>query len=220
MKIAALIATRKGSKRIKNKSIKKFGKFNLTTLKLNQIFETKIFNNSYFSSDIDSLNKYALKKKFKLIKRPLKFMGEATISDFAPFLTKYIDEDHICYITNTSPLLLTSTIKKAVKIYKKLDLKKFDSLSTFEVCRDFLWNDKSPLNYKVKKQPMSQNLIGIYKFIPAISIISKEKLIKYKNVVGLKPYKLIINKPETIDIDTIYDFELAKIFNNKQKNKS
>lgn len=218
MKIAALIATRKGSKRIKNKSIKKFGKFNLTTLKLNQIYETKVFTNSYFSSDIVSLNKYALKKKFKLIKRPLKFMGEATISDFAPFLTKYIDEDHICYITNTSPLLTSLTLKKAVKIYKKLNFKKFDSLSTFEICKDFLWDDKGSINYNVKSQPMSQELSGIYKFIPAISIISKEKLIKYKNVIGLKPFKFIINKPETIDIDTIYDYELAKIFNKKFKN--
>ena len=65
---------------------------------------------------------------------------------------------------------------------------------------------------------MSQELSGIYKFIPAISIISKEKLVKYKNVIGLKPFKFIINKPETIDIDTIYDYELAKIFNKKFKN--
>jgi len=34
-------------------------------------------------------------------------------------------------------------------------------------------------------------------------------------VIGVKPYKLIIKKPETIDIDTIYDYELAKIFNKK-----
>ena len=215
MKIAALIATRKGSKRIKNKSTKKFGKFNLTTLKLNQIFKAKIFNNSYFSSDINSLNKYALKKNFRLIKRPSKFMGKSTISDFASFLVKYIDEDHICYIANTSPLLSSLTLKKAIKIYKKLNFTKFDSLSTFEICNDFLWDDNGSLNYNIKSQPMSQKLSGIYKFIPAISIISKEKLIKYKNVIGLKPFKLIINKPETIDIDTIYDYELAKIFTKK-----
>ena len=62
MKIAALLATRKGSKRIRNKSTKKFGKFNLTTLKLNQIAKVKVFSNSYFSSDIRSLNLYAQKK--------------------------------------------------------------------------------------------------------------------------------------------------------------
>ena len=64
---------------------------------------------------------------------------------------------------------------------------------------------------------MSQDLTGIYRFIPAISIIPRIKLIEYKNVIGLKPYKLFINKPETIDIDTVYDYELAKIFNKKQK---
>lgn len=40
---------------------------------------------------------------------------------------------------------------------------------------------------------------------------------KYKNVIGLKPFKLIINKPETIDVDTVYDYELAKIFNKNSK---
>ena len=217
MKIAALLATRKGSKRIRNKSTKKFGKFNLTTLKISQIAKLNIFDNSYFSCDIISLNQYAKDNEFKFIKRPKNFMGEATISDFAPFLASHIREDHICYITNTSPLLSRQTIINAVKIYKKLDFKKFDSLSTFEVCNDFLWNDKGPLNYDVKLQPMSQDLTGIYRFIPAISIITRIKLIEYKNVIGLKPYKLFINKPETIDIDTVYNYELAKIFNKKQK---
>lgn len=219
MKIAALLATRKGSKRIRNKSTKKFGKFNLTTLKISQISKLKIFDNSYFSCDINSLNQYAKNKKFKLINRPKNFMGEATISDFAPFLASHIREEHICYITNTSPLLSKQTIINAVKIYKKLDFKKFDSLSTFEVCNDFLWNAKGPLNYDVKSQPMSQDLIGIYKFVPAISIIPRIKLIQYKNVIGLKPYKLLIKKPETIDIDTVYDYELAKIFNKKKRIK-
>ena len=217
MKIAALLATRKGSKRIRNKSTKKFGKFNLTTLKLNQIAKLKIFSNSYFSSDIKSLNSYAQKKKFNLIERPSNYMGKATISDFAPFLARNIEEEHICYITNTSPLLLNSTLKRAIKIYKKLNFKKYDSLSTFEMCNEFLWDDKGSINYKVTSQPMSQELKGIYKFIPAISIIPKKILIRYKNVIGVKPYKLIIKKPETIDIDTIYDYELAKIFNKKPK---
>lgn len=215
MKIASLLATRKGSKRIRNKSTKKFGKLNLTTLKISQISKIKFFNNSYFSSDIKSLNEFAKHKNCKLIKRPSKFMGEATISDFAPYLAENIKEDHICYITNTSPLLSDETLKKALKIYKKLNFKKFDSLSTFEICNDFLWNEKRPINYNVKSQPMSQELKGIYKFIPAISIIPKEKLIKYKNVIGIKPYKFIIEKPETIDVDTIYDYELAKIFYKK-----
>jgi CMP-N-acetylneuraminic acid synthetase len=59
---------------------------------------------------------------------------------------------------------------------------------------------------------MSQNLKGIFKFVPAISIISKKKLLKYKNVIGEKPYKYLISKPINIDIDTVYDYELAKLY--------
>ena len=214
MKIALVIATRKGSKRIKNKSLKKFGKYNLTTLKLRQALKVGSFNNYYFSSDIESLNKYAKKLGYTLIHRPKKFLGSATISDFAPYLQKFIREEHFCYLTNTSPLLKDSTIRKAIKIYKNLNIKKNDSLSTFESCHDFLWNEKSSINYKVKNQPKSQDLKKLYKFNPAICIIPTDLIGKVKNVIGHKPYKLVIRKPESIDIDTIYDYELARLYLN------
>ena len=67
---------------------------------------------------------------------------------------------------------------------------------------------------------MSQNLSGIFKFIPAISIMSKRLIIKYKNVLGKKPYKIIIKRPESFDIDTMYDFKLAEMYyKNKKTNR-
>lgn len=217
MKIAALICTRKNSKRIKNKSLIKFGNYNITQIKLLQAKKIGKFSNYYFSSDIDSLNKYATKLGYKIIKRPKKFLGESTISNFAPYLQKFINEDHICYLTNTSPLLKDKTIIKALNIYKKLDKKKYDSLSTFEICQSFLWNNKKSINYKVHKQPKSQKLKKFYIFNPAMSLIKKNLISKKKNVIGHKPYKLIIKKPESIDIDNIYDYYLAKIYIHKNK---
>ena len=212
MRIAALLATRKGSVRIKNKSLKTIGNYNLTTLKIQQILKSKIFSNFYFSSDIEELNNYAEKRGAIIIRRPKKFLGKSTISSFGPFLVKHIVEENICYLTNTSPLLKISTIIQAVKKYKKLDFKKYDSLSSFEVCKEFLWDKKKPINYNIKKQPRSQDLDKVYIFNPAISIIKKNKLIEFQNVIGRKPFKFIISKPESIDVDTIYDYELAKIF--------
>ena len=220
MRIAVIIATRKGSKRVKNKSLKKFGKYNLTTLKLHQALKIGSFHNYYFSSDIKSLNEYAKKLGYTLIKRPKKFLGDATISDFAPYLKEFVSEEHFCYLTNTSPLLNDSTIRKAIKIYKNLNIKKNDSLSTFESCHDFMWNEKSSINYKVNNQPKSQNLKKLYKFNPALSIIPTDLIGKVKNVIGYKPYKLVIRKPESIDIDTIYDYELAKLYKIPKKNAS
>ena len=130
----------------------------------------------------------------------------------------YIKEKHICYLMNTSPLLKTSTLQRAVNVYEKLNFSKFDGLNTFEIVKDFLWDKKKPINYKLSKQPMSQNLSGIFKHVPAIAIMSKEKIIKYKNVLGKKPYKMLLTKPESFDIDTMHDFKLAELYyKNKKK---
>ena len=218
MDICGVIATRRDSKRVKNKSLRKFGSSNLTVIKINQALKIKKFRKIYFSSDIPELNKFASKKGLILINRPKKYLGKCTISDLAPYLARFIKEKHICYLMNTSPLLKTLTLKKAVNIYEKLNFSKFDGLNTFEIVKEFLWDKKKPINYKLSKQPMSQNLSGVFKHVPAIAIMSREKIIKYKNVLGKNPYKMFLTKPESFDIDTMYDFKLAELYyKNKKK---
>ena len=216
MKIAVLIATRLASKRIKNKSLKNFGRQNLTYIKLLQAKRVGVFDKLYFSSDSLKLNNYAKKLGYEIILRPKKYLGDSTISKFGPFLANKISVDNICYLTNTSPLISDQTIIKAVKIYKKLNKKKYDSISTFEKCNSFLWNENKPINYSVNKQPRSQDLKNIYIFNPALAIMSKKKILEFNNVCGKKPYKFIIQKPESIDIDTIYDLHLAKIYKRQK----
>lgn len=216
MKIAALIATRLASKRIKNKSLKLFGRLNLTFIKLLQAKRLGLFHKLYFSSDSQKLNEYAKKLGYNIIIRPKRYLGDSTISQFSPYLAKHISEDAICYLTNTSPLISDETIIRSVKIFKKLNNKKYDSIATFERCNSFLWDNTKPINYSVNKQPRSQDLKNIFIFNPAISIVSKKNILKYNNVIGKKPYKIIIQKPESIDIDTIYDFHLAKIYKSKK----
>jgi len=216
MKIAVLIATRLASKRIKNKSLKKFGKQNLTHIKLLQAKRLSIFDKFYFSSDSVKLNNFAKKLGYEIIIRPNKYLGGSTISEFGPYLASKISIENICYLTNTSPLISDQTIIKAVKKFKKLNKNKYDSIATFEKCHSFLWDNTKPINYSVNKQPRSQDLKNVFIFNPAISILSKKNILKFKNVVGRKPYKIVIQKPESIDIDTIFDFHLAKIYKNKK----
>ena len=66
-------------------------------------------------------------------------------------LATKVKEKHICYIVNTCPILKNSTLLKAINIYKKLNFSKYDSLNTFETVRDFLWDKKKPINYKLGK---------------------------------------------------------------------
>ena len=77
-------------------------------------------------------------------------------------------------------------------------------------------DEKKSINYSINNQPRSQDLKKIYIFNPALSIMTKRKILKYKNVCGKRPFKFLIQKPESIDIDTIYDFHLAKMYKNKK----
>jgi hypothetical protein len=56
---------------------------------------------------------------------------------------------------NTSLLLKSKIIKKIVNKFKKINLRRFDSLSTFGKCNEFIWNDKQPINHNIIKQPKS-----------------------------------------------------------------
>lgn len=64
----------------------------------------------------------------------------------------------------------------------------------------------------------SQDLPDIYALNFAVSIITKENMIKMKNVVGSKPYIYEIDEVEATDIDNPIDFEFAEyIYKNTFK---
>ena len=217
MDISAIITVRKQSKRIKNKALIKINNESISKIKLDQASRQKLFQNKYFSSNISKLNLYAKKMGFNLLSRPKKLFLDSTVSQIAPYLANKVLDDHICYLMVTSPLITDKTLKNCLEIYKKLDFKKYDSLSTFVPVKEFLWSETKPLNYNISSQPHSQNLKGYFKFCPAISIIPKKNIFKFKNIIGKKPFKYLINNPEAIDIDWQHDYELAKIFQKKYR---
>lgn len=216
MKLSAIITVRKKSERIKNKALIKIKNENITKIKLDQAMRLKLFDNIYFSCNISKLNLYAKQIGINLLNRPKKLFLDSTVSQIAPYLAGKVVNDHICYLMVTSPLITDKTIKKCIEIYKKLDFKKYDSLSTFVPVKEFLWSETKPLNYNINNQPHSQNLKGYFKLCPAISILPKKNIFKFKNVIGKKPFKYLIQMPEAMDIDWKHDYELAKIFANKK----
>ena len=74
-----------------------------------------------------------------------------------------------------------------------------------------MWLDGKPLNYDVKKSPNSQDLPDINAITYGICIISKQDMIKYRNVVTENPTFKVLDEIESIDIDTEYDFMVAEM---------
>ena len=78
-----------------------------------------------------------------------------------------------------------------------------------------MWLDNKPLNYDLDNVPNSQNLPDIYNLTFGISIISKENMLKYKNVVGKNPLFYVMDELESVDIDNSLDFDFAEFLYNK-----
>ena len=88
-------------------------------------------------------------------------------------------------------------------------------MATVSKVKEYLWLDNKPLNYDLDNVPNSQNLPNIYNLTFGISIISKENMLKYKNVVGKNPLFYVMDELESVDIDNSLDFDFAEFLYNK-----
>jgi N-acylneuraminate cytidylyltransferase len=78
--------------------------------------------------------------------------------------------------------------------------------------------DNKPINYDLEHQPRSQDLPNIYALNFAISIISRQNMLSYTNIIGKRPYMFGLTEAESLDIDTEFDFEIAEFFYRKRYN--
>ena len=137
--------------------------------------------------------------------------NEVSMSDVYENMAQQMDTDIIAYINVTNPLLKDETIIAAIDKYKELAAAgQYDSLNSAHLIKEFMFVDNKPINYDLKHQPRSQDLPDIAALNFAVSIISKEKMIANKNVVGEKPFIYIIDEVEATDIDNQIDFDFAE----------
>ena len=82
-----------------------------------------------------------------------------------------------------------------------------------------MWKGNKSLNYNSFNAPNSQDLpSNYYELTFGINIISRKKMIKFKNIVGKKPKFFILDKLESTDIDESIDFDIAQVLYKKNLN--
>ena len=73
-----------------------------------------------------------------------------------------------------------------------------------------------PLNYNLNNAPNSQDLPDDYYTLTfGINIISRNNMIKFKNIVGKNPKFIILNKLQGTDINDKTDFKIAQVLYKK-----
>ncbi len=219
MKIKALVAVRSGSTRVINKNLRPFAGSNLLELKLNQLKRIKLLDGIVVNSNDDEMLAIAKNLGCETVKRDEYYASNTvSMSDVYKNMAENIDTDVIAYINVTNPLILDTTIEKAIKTFIETE-NRFDSLNSAHLVKEFLFKDNQPINYDLKHQPRSQDLPDIAALNFAINILRKETMIQNKNVVGNKPNIYIIDEVEATDIDNLIDFEFAEFIFNKRKSE-
>lgn len=213
MKIAAIVVSRKGSKRIFNKSKQKINNENLIERKLKQLSKVKLINKIYLGTNDVSLEKFT-KKKIKFIKREDKFCDENKTNaiEMVKNMLSFVEEEIILWAHATNPFIDHNLYKKAINIFLK-SKKKNDSLFSTSILKNHFWDQhKKPLNHnpKAKKHVVAKKLKAIYSQNGGILIRLKKDMIKDGKFVGKKPIMFTMNEIQGWDLDYPWQLELAR----------
>lgn len=209
-RIVAVIPVRKGSQRVKEKSIRPFANTNLLELKINNLKECRYFDNIIVNTDSETAIEIAKKLDVEYHMRDPYFASSiCSASDFFYNLAEATDCDIFCYTPVTSPFIKPETIDDCIETFLK-NISTHDSLGTVTLQKHHMWKDGKPLNYELNNQPNSQDLPEIYSLNFGCCLAKRETILEHKNVLGIKPMLHILKDIEVIDIDTPLDFFIAE----------
>ena len=215
--LTAIIPVRAGSRRLKNKNIQPFGNSNLLCYKIEQLKKCKHIDNIVVSSDSDEYLNIAKKEGVNIHKRELIFSDDVSVpfGETVKNICESINDDNILWSPVTSPLTESIHYENAISKYYEVVPNLNDSLVAFEILKIFLWNDNGPINYKLfDKHVLSQNLPNIYRPTNGIFIAPRLKMIEWKYFHGQNPYKFILDKKSSVDIDDELDLACARAYLN------
>jgi len=210
VKIKALVAVRSGSVRVHNKNIRTFAGTTLMEIKLRQLSKIKGLDGIVVNSNDDEILSIASRYDVETVKRDQKYASNSvTMSEVYVNMAENFSGDIVMYSNVTNPLLESHSIENMIHVFK--DGGEFDSVNSVHAIKEFMYLDGKAINYDPLKQPRSQDLPNIVAINFAISLISRENMIRHKNVVGLKPFLYEIPETEATDVDTQLDFDIAEI---------
>ena len=213
MSFTAIIPVREGSRRLKNKNIAPFAGTNLLINKINQLKEVNEIEHIVVSSDSDMMLKMAESRGVLTHKRSIEYCDEKTktFGEVVAYICNNVKGDDTLWATCTAPLVFPKHYREAIKLYKKAIKEGYDSLVSMEKFRRYLWDDNGPINYRLGIEHVpSQELSPLYYATDGILIAPREKMVEWKYFHGKHPYRYILDKRTSIDIDDGLDLACAR----------
>jgi pseudaminic acid cytidylyltransferase len=230
MKRLLIIPTRSGSKRIKNKNIKKFFNKPMIYYSIETALKANLFDEIHVSTDsrktLKIISKFNLKNKFL---RPKYLAGDQTgIFDVLEYVVKkyyLLGEkfDEVWSMSACSPLIIAGDLKKASKLLNKNPNKIILPVSKYstpiEWAFEFKKNSKilKPFKkncFKIRSQDLTTKYFDTGQFI----CFKNSKFISLKKNIDNNYLGLKIPNERSVDIDDNSDWRFAeKLFKVLEK---
>ncbi len=207
----AVIPVRKGSQRVENKNSKDFAGSSLLKIKIEQVKRVGVFDDIVVTSDSDEMLEIATKLGVGAHARDeLYCLGSTPMKEVYRYLGReFSNYKDLAYINVTNPLLKDESLKNCALAYKNR-MHEVASVNTVHEIKDFMWYGGKPVNYDPSNQPRSQDLPEYVALNFACNIISTNIMIHQGVIVGTPHIGIVIDKIQAVDIDDVYDFEIAE----------
>jgi pseudaminic acid cytidylyltransferase len=214
-----IIPARSGSKRIKNKNIKRFGGKPIISYAIQLARSSGLFKRIVVSTDSHKISKIA-----KQYGAEVPFLRSKKLAnDFTPVPEVLIDcikkissqttKYHFCLYPTTT-LILKKDLLNSFKKIKKIDFDHLSSVTEYDASpyRAFRFVGKNRIKFNSKKFSLtrSQDIPKLCRDSGAFYIYKTKSLLKYNRKLPMKTTYYFIDKYRSIDIDTESDFKFAE----------
>ena len=137
--------------------------------------------------------------------------GEIPMNDVLLHTVSQVEADLYLQTHSTNPLLLPSTISRAIRVF--LDGQPAnDSLFSVKRIQARFWNDMGQsINHDPLKLMRTQDLAPVFEENSCIYLFSRKSLEAYGNRIGNKPMLFEMDPVESWDIDEEFDFQIAEL---------
>ena len=219
MKIA-IITARSGSKRIKNKNIKKFHGKPIISYAIKCAKDSKLFDKILVSSDSKKIIKIAKKYGAEApFIRPSFISGDKSPTiDVVKHGIKWLSNNgneikFVCCIYPTSPLMIPQDLKNSFKIIKKnnIDFVIAATKYSYPVQKSFyLKNNRIKLLQSSKHSTSSQTLKDFYHDAGQFYWARTKTWLKKKSILNNNSFAFKLPQLRVQDIDNINDWKIAE----------
>lgn len=220
--VTAVIVARKGSKRVKSKSMLKLDGETLIARKIRQLKKCKNIDRIVLGSDSDEMLEEGIKSGAEAIKRPDYYCNEekASANEMIKNMCSLITTDVVVWTHCTNPFLSSQTYDSAVETYFN-NLDNYDSLLSVHGLQEHLWKDNKPFNYNpwAKRHVPAKELDKLYMQDGGIFIQAHKNMLGNSYFFGKKPYLYEIPEDEFLDINDYKDYLFAQAILNYQDNR-